>query len=147
MARILFFRMLFRKLSEIFQYNIFFNYEYFFFQSAFWSLFNLSQRSQSNQEQCSMCCSSPCFLFCCALAAGRCNTFQHNLKEIGVLQPVFPDYFYFLWLWFNCLQLLQENIFHEKIVLFRILLCDSQVVFVDFSKHFTSLWLHMDKQK
>ena len=36
------------------------------------------------------------FLFCCTLTRDRCNAFQHmlfnKLKEIGVLQPLFPDY-------------------------------------------------------
>ena len=102
----LFFRLNFhRKSSEITnnkpifnQYNIFYNYEYFFFQSAFWSLFNHHQRSQSNQEQCSLCCSS---LYFCVL---QCfSTYFRKLKEIGVLRPIFPDYiiscdYDFLWL-------------------------------------------------
>ena len=102
MARTLFFRMVFRKFSEITnnkpifsQYNIFYNYEYFFFQSAFWSLFNHCQRSQSNQEQCSMCCSSPCFLvlLCTHYGPLQCfSTYFRKLKEIGVLRPIFPDY-------------------------------------------------------
>ena len=97
MARTLFFRMVFRKFSEITknkpifsQYNIFYN-----FQSAFWSLFNHRQRSQLNQEQCSMCCSSPCFLvlLCTHYGPLQCfSTYFRKLKEIGVLQPVFPDY-------------------------------------------------------
>ena len=102
MARTLFFRMVFMKFSEITknkpifsQYNIFYNYEYFFFQSAFWSLFNHRQRSQSNQEQCSMCCSSPCFLvlLCTHYGPLQCfSTYFRKLKEIGVLRPIFPDY-------------------------------------------------------
>ena len=33
------------------------------------------------------------FVFCCALNTGRCNAFQHvrKLREIGVLQPIFPE--------------------------------------------------------
>ena len=102
MARTLFFRMVLRKFSEITnnkpifsQYNIFYNYEYFFFQSAFWSLFNHRQRSQSNQEQCSLCCSSPCFrvLLCTHYGLLQCfSTYFRKLKEIGVLRPIFPDY-------------------------------------------------------
>ena len=98
MARTLFFRMVFRKFSEITknkpifsQYNIFYNYEYFFFQSAFWSLFNHRQRSQSNQEQCSMCCSSPCFLIllCTHYGPLQCfSTYFRKLKKIGVLRPI-----------------------------------------------------------
>ena len=102
MARTLFFRMVLRKLSEISnnnlifsQYKIFYNYEYFFFQSAFWSLFNHRQRSQSNQEQCSLCCSSPCFrvLLCTHYGPLQCfSTYFRKLKEIRVLRPIFPDY-------------------------------------------------------
>ena len=110
MDRTLFFRMVFRKFSEITknksifsQHNIFSNYEYFFFQSAFWSFFNLRQRSQSNQEHCSMCCSSLCFLvlLCTHYGPLQCFlTYFRKLNEIEVLWPVFPDC-YFLWLWFN----------------------------------------------
>ena len=102
MARTLLFHMVLRKFSEITnnkpifsQYNIFYNYEYFFFQSAFWSLFNHRQRSQSNQEQCSLCCSSPCFhvLLCTHYGSLQCfSTYFRKLKEIGVLRPIFPDY-------------------------------------------------------
>ena len=102
MGRTLFFRMVLKKFSEITnnkpifsQYNIFYNYEYFFFQSAFWSLFNHRQRSQSNQEQCSLCCSSPCFrvLLCTHYGPLQCfSTYFRKLKEIGVLRPIFPDY-------------------------------------------------------
>ena len=70
-------------------------YEYFFLQSAFWSLFNHRQRSQSNQEQCSLCCSSPCFhvLLCTHYGPLQCfSTYFRKLKEIGVLRPIFPDY-------------------------------------------------------
>ena len=105
MARTLFFCMVFRKFSEITknkpifsQYNIFYNYKYFFFQSAFWSLFNHCQKTQSNQEQCSMCCSSPCFLvlLCTHYGPLQCfSTYFRKLKEIGVLRPIFPDYVIF----------------------------------------------------
>ena len=63
-----FFRMVLWKFSEITnnkaifsQCSIFYNYEYLFFQSTFWSVFNHHQRSQSNQKQCSLCCGLPCF--------------------------------------------------------------------------------------
>ena len=98
MARTLFFCMVLRKFSAItnnkpisIQYNIFYNYEYFFFQSTFWSLFNHRQRSQSNQEQCSMCCSSPCFLIllCTHYGPLQCfSTYFRKLKKIGVLRPI-----------------------------------------------------------
>ena len=101
MLRIVFFRMVLRKFSEITNskpsfshYNFFYNYEYLFFQFAFWSLFNHRQRSQSNQEQCSLCCSSPCFrvLLCTHYGPLQCfSTYFCKLKEIWVLQPIFPD--------------------------------------------------------
>ena len=94
--------MVIRKFSEITnnkaifsQYNIFYNYEYFFFQSTFWSLFNHRQRSQSNQEQCSLCGGSPCFrvLLCTHYGPLQCfSTYFRKLQEIGVLRPIFPDH-------------------------------------------------------
>ena len=102
MTRTLFFCMVFRKFSEITknkpifsQYNIFYNYEYFFFQSVFWSFFNHRERSQSNQEQGSLCCSSPCFrvLLCTHYGPLKCfSTYFRKLKEIRVLRFIFPDY-------------------------------------------------------
>ena len=101
MARTLFFRTVLRKSLEITnkpifcQYNIFYNYGYFLFHSAFWSLFNHRQRSQSNQKQCSLCCSSPCFLvlLCTHYEQLQCfSTYFCKLTEIGVLWPIFPDY-------------------------------------------------------
>ena len=106
MARTLFFRMVLRKFSEITnnkliltfsQYNIFYNYEYLIFQSAFWSLFNHRQRSWSNQEQCSLCCSSPCFRVLLCTHYGPLQWFStcfRKLKEIVVLRPIFPDYLF-----------------------------------------------------
>ena len=68
MARILFFRMALRICMEntnnklsFSRYNIFHRSKYFFFRSVFWSLFNYRQKSQSDQEQCSLCYSSRCF--------------------------------------------------------------------------------------
>ena len=118
MARTLFFRMVFRKFSEITnnkpifsQYNIFYNYEYFFFRSAFWSLFNHCQRSQSNQEQCSLFCNLPCFLvlLCTHYGPLQCfSTYFRKLKDIGVLRPIFSDLFLVALLWM--IILLQGNI-------------------------------------
>ena len=98
MAKTLFLRMVLRKFSEITnnqqifsQCNIFYNYEYLFFRL----LFNHRQRSQSNQEQCSLCCSSPCFLvlLCTHYGPLQCfSTYFRNLKEIVVLRHIFPDY-------------------------------------------------------
>ena len=101
-SRTLFFCRVLRKFSEITsskpifsQCNIFYNYDFFFFQSAFWPLFNHRQRSQSNQEQCSPCCNSPCFfvLLCTHCRLLQCiSTNFRELKESGVLWSIFPDY-------------------------------------------------------
>ena len=105
MARTLFFRMVFRKFSEITnnkpvfsQFNGFYNYEYFFFLFAFdvsTKEVNHHQRSPSNQEQCSLCCSSPCFrvFLCTYYGPLQCfSTYFRKLKEIGALRSIFPDY-------------------------------------------------------
>ena len=109
MARTLFFGMVLRKFSEVTnnkpifsQYNIFYNYKYFFFQSAFWSLFNHRQRSQSNQEQCSLF--SPCFvvLLCTHYGPLQCfSTYFCKLKKVGSFTTHISKLCYFLWLWFN----------------------------------------------
>ena len=102
MARTSLFCMVFRRFSEITnnkpifsQYNIFYSYKYFLFQFAFWSLSNHSQRSQSNHEQCSLCCSLPCFLVLLCTHYGSLqwfSTYFGKLKVIGVLRPILPDY-------------------------------------------------------
>ena len=98
MARTLFFRMVLKKLSEITNNKpilistIFFTIMNISFFSLRFDLFS----SQSNQEQCSLCCSSPCFrvLLCTHYGSLQCfSTYFRKLKEIGVLRPVFPDYF------------------------------------------------------
>ena len=99
MARTLFFRIVLSKLSEInsnktifSQCNIFYNYEYFFFQCAFLSLFNHRQKIQSDQEQYSLCCNLPCFrvLLCTHYGPLRCfSRYFRKLKEIGVYGPYF----------------------------------------------------------
>ena len=101
-CRTFFFRIVLRKFSEITiskpifsQSNIFYNYEYFFFQSTFLSPFNLCQRSQSNQGKCSLFCSSPCFLVLLCTPFGPLQCFSNyfrKLKEIRVLQSIFPDF-------------------------------------------------------
>ena len=100
MARTLFFRMVLRKFSEITnnkpifsQYNIFYNYEYFFFQSAFWSLFNHRQRSQLNQEQCSICCSSPCFLVLLCTHYRPLQCFSTYFRKSKEMNEFFGPYF------------------------------------------------------
>ena len=103
MARTLFFRMVLRKFLEISnkksifrQYNNFYKYKYFFFSICVLISFQLSPRKgQSNQEQCSLCCSSTCFrvLLCTHYGPLQCfSTYFRKLKEIGVLRPIFPDY-------------------------------------------------------
>ena len=67
------------------------------------SIFNLrfdcfsiiAKKSQSNQEQYSLCCSSPCFcvLLCTHCGPLQCfSTYFRELKDIGVLRPICPDY-------------------------------------------------------
>ena len=99
MSKTLFFHMVLRKFSDITnnkpifsQNNIFHNYEYFFFQPAFWSFFNHRQRSQSNQKQYSLCYSSPCFLVLLCTHYGLLHCFSTNFRkliEISVLRPIF----------------------------------------------------------
>ena len=55
----------------------------------------IAKKSQSNQEQCSLCCNSPCFcvLLCTHYGSLQgCSTYFRKLKEIGVFRPLFPDY-------------------------------------------------------
>ena len=96
MARTLFFRMVLRNFSKITnnkpiftQYNIFYNYEYFFFQSGFDLFLIINKKSQSNQEQCNLCC----VLLCTHYGLLQCfSTYFRNLEGIGVLRPIYPDY-------------------------------------------------------
>ena len=89
-ARTLFFCMVFRKSSEITknkpifsQYNILYNNEYLFFQSAFFDLFSIIAK-EINQIRNNVVCvvARLVFLFCCALTTGRCNAFQHNFVNV-----------------------------------------------------------------
>ena len=108
MTGTLFFRMVLKKLSGITSNKpilistIFFTIMNISFFSLRFDLFS----SQSNQEQCSLCCSSPCFrvlLLCTHYGSLQCfSTYFRKLKEIGVLRPVFPDYFISKLLSFNC---------------------------------------------
>ena len=93
MARTLFFRVVRRKSSEITsnkpifsQYNIFYNYEYLFFQ-------NFKEFNQIRNNV--VCVVAPLvFLFCCDLlrAVTMLLIYFRKLKEVGVLRPIFPDY-------------------------------------------------------
>ena len=78
--------------------TIFFTGWMFLFQSAFWSLINHHQRSQSNQKQCNLCCCSLFFrvLLCTHYGLLQCfSTYFRKLKEIDVLWSIFPDYVFF----------------------------------------------------
>ena len=57
-------------------------------------LISFQYRKEVNQIRNNLVCivASLVFLFCCALTTDRCSAFQHKLKEIGVLRPVFLDY-------------------------------------------------------
>ena len=90
--------MLLRKLSEITnnkptfsQYNIFYNYKFFFFQSTFWSIFNHRQKSQSSGEQCSLCCTSPCFSVFLYTHYGsvQCFSTYFRKKKLKFYSPYF----------------------------------------------------------
>ena len=84
--------------NQVLVSKIFFTiYEYFFLRSAFWSLFNHCQTSQSNQEQCSLCCSSPCLhvLLWTHYESLQCfSTEFRKWKEIRVLRSMFPLLFF-----------------------------------------------------
>ena len=82
MARTLFFRMVFRKFSEIIknkpifsQYNIFYNYECFFFSLRF-DLFSIIAK-EVNQIRNNVVCvvARLVFLSWCALTTGQCNAY------------------------------------------------------------------------
>ena len=85
MARTLFFRMVFRKLSEItknkpiFIHTIFFTIMNVSFFSLRFDLFSIITK-EVNQIRNNVVCvvARLVFLFCCALTTGRCNAFQHN---------------------------------------------------------------------
>ena len=104
MARTLFFRMVWclgnsQKLLTTNQFLVtiilFININIPFFNLRFDRFSIIAKKSQSNQEQCSLCCSSPCFcvLLCTHYGTLQCfSTYFCKLKEIGVLRPLFPDY-------------------------------------------------------
>ena len=99
MAITLFFRMVLRKFSEITnnkpifsQYNIFYKYKYFFFQSSFWSLFNHCEKVNQIRYYVVCVVARLVFVFYCALTTGRCNAFQHifgNKKKSEFYGPYF----------------------------------------------------------
>ena len=85
MARTLLFRMAFRKFSEITknkpifsQYNIFYNYKYFFFQLRFDLFLIIAKEVNQIRNKVVRVVARLVFLFCCTLTTGRCNAFQHN---------------------------------------------------------------------
>ena len=76
------------------RHNIFYKYKCFIFQPMFWSIFNHCQKGQSNQEQCSLCCSSSCFcvLLCTYYGPLQCiSTNFRKSKETEVLRSIFLD--------------------------------------------------------
>ena len=67
----------------------------YFFNLRFYRFSVIPKKNQSNQEQCSLCSSSPCFcvLLCTHYGLLQCfSKYFCKLKEIGVLRPLFPDY-------------------------------------------------------
>ena len=76
------------------QYNIFYKYKYFFFQSVFWSPLNHREKGRSNQQKCTIRCSSPCFLvlLCTHYKPLQCfSTVFQISKEITVLHSIFTN--------------------------------------------------------
>ena len=68
-----------------------------FFNLRFDRFSIIAKKSQSNQKQCSLCCSSLCFcvLLCTHHGPLQCfSTYFRKSKEIGVLRPIFPDYLF-----------------------------------------------------
>ena len=102
MTRILFFRMVLRKLLEITNNKpilvstIFFTITNISLFSLHFHLFSVIPKEvNQNQEQCSLCCISPCFLLLLCTQYKSLQFFQHTfhkLKAIGVLRPIFTDY-------------------------------------------------------
>ena len=101
MAWTLFFHMMLRKFMEttnnkhIFSTIFLTNINKFFSNlcSDFFSIHH--QKSQSNQEKCSLCCSSPCFhvFLCIHYRPSKCfSKYFHKSKEIGVSRSIFPGY-------------------------------------------------------
>ena len=84
MARIFFCRVVLRKSLEITnnkpifsQYNIFYNYEYFFFSLRF-DLFSIIAKEVNQiRNNVVYVVARLVFLFCCAHTTGRYNAFQH----------------------------------------------------------------------
>ena len=75
--------------------NFYTNLNISFFVLRFDCFSVMAKKSQSNQEQCSLCRSSPCFcvLLCIHYGLWQCfSTYFQKLKEIRVLWLIFPDY-------------------------------------------------------
>ena len=71
--------------------TIFFTFMNISFFSLCFDLFSIIAKSQSNQELCSLCCSSPFLVLVCTYYGSlHCfSTYFRKLKEIGVLRPIF----------------------------------------------------------
>ena len=74
---------------------IFTNINISFFNLRFDCFLIIANKSQSNQKQCSLCCSSACF---CVFLCTHYEPLQYfstiflKLKEIGVLWSIFADH-------------------------------------------------------
>ena len=119
MARTFFFRMVLRKFSEIAnnkpifnQYNIFYNYEFFFFLSLRFDFFSIIAKEANKIRSNVVCFRLPCFvLLYTQYGPLQCfSTYFRKLKEIEVLRPIFPDC-YSLWLWY---ELLSKHLLQQK---------------------------------
>ena len=66
-----------------------------FFNLRFDRFSIIAKKCQSNQKQCNLCFSSPCFCVLLCTHYGplqRFSTYFRKLKEIRVLWSIFPDY-------------------------------------------------------
>ena len=84
MARTVFFRMVFRKFSEITKskpifstiFSAIMNISFFSLRFDLFSIIAKEVNQIRNNVVCAV--ARLVFLFCCALTTGRCNAFQHN---------------------------------------------------------------------
>ena len=124
MARTLFFRMVIRKFSEITknkpsfgQYNIFYNYEYFFFQSAF-DLFSIIAKKVDQIRNNVVCVAARLvFLICCALLRAVAVLFHiiSWIKRNRSFTACISRLYYFLWLCLHAWLLMLNGVALNKL--------------------------------
>ena len=98
------------KTNQFLVSTIFFTIMNISFFSLRFDLFSIIAKevNQIRSNECSLWCSSSCFLVLLCIHYGPLQCFSthfRQLKEIGVLRPIFPDC-YFLWLCWNIIAIL-----------------------------------------